>query len=121
MEIFQAAILGIIQGATEFLPISSSGHLIIVPAALGWEDFTNNLTFDVALHVGTALAVAAFFWSDWVRIGRAFLRNFPSIKKILADFDSKFFVMLAVGSLPAAAAGVAFEDLIVGDLRDPLV
>ena len=121
MEIFQAAILGIIQGATEFLPISSSGHLIIVPAALKWQSFTNNLTFDVALHVGTALAVAFFFWNDWVRIGRAFLINFPNTKKILADFDSKFFVMLAIGSLPAAAVGVVFEDLIVVKLRDPRV
>ena len=111
METYQAIVLGIIQGATEFLPVSSSGHLIIVPSAFGWEDFTNNLTFDVSLHVGTALAVVVFFWKDWVRILRSFLTNIPSPKKILADYDSKFLVMIMVGSIPAAVVGLFFEEV----------
>ncbi len=68
MEILAAAILGIIQGITEFLPISSSAHLILVPWFLGWKP--EGIAFDVSLHVGTAIAVIAFFWRDWIRLAR---------------------------------------------------
>jgi undecaprenyl-diphosphatase len=121
MEVFQAIILGIVQGITEFLPISSSGHLIIIPSAFGWEEFTNNLTFDVALHVGTALAVVIFFWGDWIRILKSFLKNAPSPKRILADYDSKFLIMIAVGSIPAAIVGLLFEDVIEEKIREPQI
>ncbi len=121
MEIVQASVLGLIQGLTEFLPISSSGHLIIVPAALGWENFTNNITFDVALHTGTALAVLFFFREDWIRILKAFSTNLTDPKKVLTDFDSKLLVMIAVGSVPAAFVGLLFQDFIVEQIRQPRV
>ena len=66
MDILIAIILGIIQGLTEFLPISSSAHLILVPWFFGWQP--NGLTFDVSVHLGTTLAVLAFFWRDWIRL-----------------------------------------------------
>ncbi len=121
MDTFQAAILGIVQGLTEFLPISSSGHLILVPEIFGWEEFTNNLTFDVALHVGTAVAVVLFFWKDWFRILKSFLKNAPSPKRILADYDSKFLIMIVVGSIPAAIVGLSFEDVIEEKIREPQI
>jgi len=71
MEIISAAILGIIQGLTEFLPVSSSAHLILMPWFFGWE--ADGLVFDVAVHVGTAVAVLTFFWADWIILVREFL------------------------------------------------
>lgn len=121
MEIIQAVILGIVQSLTEFLPVSSSGHLIVIPVILGWEEFTNNLTFDVSLHVGTAFAVLVYFWRDWVRVVTSFLRNLTDPKNILVDFDSKFLVMIMVGTIPAAVVGLAFQDLIIDKFRQPLV
>ncbi|MEX0616443.1 MAG: undecaprenyl-diphosphatase UppP [Candidatus Woykebacteria bacterium] len=117
MEIFQAAVLGIVQGLTEFLPISSSGHLILVPAVFGWSDFSNNLTFDVALHVGTTFAVVLFFWKDWLQMVGSFVKNLPYPNKVLADFNSKFFLMILVGSIPAAIVGLNFQDLIEEKIR----
>ncbi len=66
MEIVQSIILGVVQGIAEFLPISSSGHLILIPNIFGWED--QGLGFDVALHWGTLIAVIVYFWKDWVKI-----------------------------------------------------
>ena len=63
--VFQAIVLGIVQGLTEFLPISSSAHLIVIPALLGWDDaFINTPTFDVMLHAGTLIALLLYFWRD---------------------------------------------------------
>ena len=121
MEILQAAILGIIQGLTEFLPISSSGHLIVVPSILGWEDFTNNLLFDVALHLGTASAVIVFFRRDWIRIITAFFQRVFAPRDILRDVDSRLFVLILVGTIPAVIAGLLFKDFIVEVLREPQV
>ena len=121
MEVFQALILGIVQGLTEFLPVSSSGHLIFFPTIFGWEDFTNNLTFDVALHFGTAFAVVAFFWTDWVRIIRSFFKKLLGRGNILADYDSKLLIMLVVGTIPAAIVGLAFQETIEEKIRNPQV
>jgi undecaprenyl-diphosphatase len=66
MTLFQAAVYGLVQGLAEFLPISSSAHLVLVPWFFGWTD--PGLTFDVALHVGTLVAVVAYFWRDWWRL-----------------------------------------------------
>ena len=67
MDVFQAIILGLVQGLTEFLPISSSAHLVFVPWLFGWRNpVISSLEFDVALHMGTLVAVLAYFWRDWV-------------------------------------------------------
>ncbi len=119
MEIFQAIILGIVQGASEFLPISSSGHLILVPKLFGWTGVVDSLSFDVALHFATSLAVIVYFWSDWIRLIRAFLTNFPKgLDKVWNDNDSRLFVLLIIGCVPAAIFGFLFQDLIEQEFRN---
>jgi undecaprenyl-diphosphatase len=98
MNVLQAVILGIIQGLTEFIPISSSAHLIIVPWLFGWEDkLINSLTFDVALHLGTLIAVLAYFARDWVRLIKAGLASIAE-RRIGEDPDRKmaWFLIIAV-------------------------
>ena len=115
MEIWQAIILGVVQGLTEFLPISSSGHLVLAPRVLGWEE--GGLTFDVGLHVGTTLAVLAYFWRDWVGLARAVP---PLVRREPLAGDQLYQRMLpliVLGCIPAALAGVAFDDLIEEHLR----
>ena len=121
MDIYQAAILGVVQGLTEFLPISSSGHLILIPNVFGWEDFTNNLLFDVSVHLGTSLAVIIFFWNDWWRISNAFLARILTPKQIFSNVDSRLFLLIVIGTIPAAIIGLLFSDLIIDQLRDPKV
>ena len=118
MEIVAAAILGIVQGLTEFLPVSSTAHLILVPWFLGWTP--EGLTFDVALHVGTAVAVLTFFFRDWIRLAR---EMFLGIKegKWLGNEDRRLAWYLIVGTLPAMVAGLAFEEIIETRLRSPLI
>ena len=121
MTAIQAAILGIVQGLTEFFPISSSGHLILVPWAFGWHFFlTNpdlNKTFDVALHVGTFIAILAFMWRDVVRLLAAF---FGSIwRRRIKTPDEKLAWLLLVSTIPAGIVGVAFEGFIEDQLGKP--
>lgn len=119
-EIFQAAILGTVQGLTEFLPISSSGHLILIPELLGWRGVVNSLSFDVALHFGSTIAVVGFFWRDWGRIIAAFLQNLPKgSKAVLGNFDSKLLVLIIIGSIPAGIAGLIFENYFESAVRNP--
>jgi undecaprenyl-diphosphatase len=118
MEILYAAILGVVQGLTEFLPISSSAHLILVPWFFGWK--SEGIAFDVSLHVGTAIAVLTFFWRDWTRLGR---EVFAGLKKgtLLASPSQKLFWLLAVGTIPALVAGLALEGTAESKLRSPLI
>jgi undecaprenyl-diphosphatase len=118
MEILAAAILGIVQGLTEFLPISSSAHLILVPWFFGWEP--KGLAFDVSLHLGTAIAVLAFFWGDWLRLGRDVIAG---LKKgtLFATQSQKLFWLLVIGTIPAAISGLAWEETIEAHLRSPLI
>jgi undecaprenyl-diphosphatase len=112
MVIIQAIILGIIQGLTEFIPISSSAHLIIIPWLFKWTDpALTSLPFDVALHIGTLAAILIFFWRDWVRLIRAW---FASIKerKIGDDVDRKWAWYVVLGCIPGGIAGVLFESKI---------
>ncbi len=102
MSSTHALVLGVLQGLGEFLPISSSGHLIVVPWLLGWPD--SGLSFDVALHLGTLLAVAAAFWRDWLRLLLAFLRALPA-GRALEDAASRQLVYLALATVPGALAG----------------
>lgn len=122
MLILQAAFLGLIQGLSEFLPISSSGHLIIFPYFFGWEYFQHNLIFDIALHLGSTLAVIAFFWKDWWRMGTAFLNQIKSTeRRIIKDKDSKLFLVLVIGSIPAGVFGLAFQDFVDTTVRQPII
>jgi undecaprenyl-diphosphatase len=118
---WQAFTLGVVQGATELLPISSSGHLILVPWAAGWRyleehpDF--NKTFDVALHLGTLVAVILYFWGDVVRLVRAWFRSVGR-RRISTD-DERIAWYVAVATVPAAIAGAAGEDFIEKKLGNP--
>jgi undecaprenyl-diphosphatase len=106
MNLFQALILGIIQGATEFLPVSSSGHLVLVPWLLGWEE--PGLTFDAVVHWGTALAVIAYFWREWLDLIQAV---FGAVRRrSIADPKARLALLIVVGTIPAALIGYALED-----------
>ncbi|MDO9288538.1 MAG: undecaprenyl-diphosphate phosphatase [Thermodesulfovibrionales bacterium] len=102
----EAIILGIVQGFTEFLPVSSTAHLILFPWFFGWKGAVDSLTFDVALHAGTLLALIGCFWKDWLEI---FFHN----RRLL------FF--LVVATIPAGLAGIFFKHAIEGSLRSPLI
>ena len=110
--ILQAIILGIIQGATEFIPISSSAHLILVPWLFGWtEPSLTSLPFDVSLHIGTLVAVLIYFAQDWVRLARAFVASLRE-RKIGPDPDRRMAWFVIVGTIPGAIAGLLAESKI---------
>ncbi len=118
MELIKALILGILQGATEFLPISSSGHLVLVPWLLEWEE--SPLYFDVMLHMGTLLAVFIYFWRDWLALARAGLNMLKT--RSLQDPNARLLLWLVVGSIPAALAGALLNDFFESRFMDaPMV
>jgi len=112
----RALVLGILQGLGEFLPISSSGHLIVVPWLLGWGD--SGLAFDVALHLGTLVAVAFAFWRDWLRLIQGGLRGLLSGRP-LADPDARLLLYLAIATVPGALAGVLLDEWAETVFRSP--
>jgi undecaprenyl-diphosphatase len=117
----QALILGALQGATEFLPISSSGHLVLVPWLLGWDiDPEVLFPFAVVLHWGTLLAVIAAFWSDLVRLISAAFQGMRK-RDPIGTVDAKLAWLLLIATIPAALAGVLFSDLIRGAFAQPQV
>jgi undecaprenyl-diphosphatase len=121
VTILQAIILGIVQGLTEFLPISSSGHLLIVPWLFNWhfllENPQLNKTFDVALHLGTFFSLIAYFWRDIGQLLAAWTRTIAHRK--LDSPEGKLAWLIIVSTIPAAIVGVAFEDVIVTRLGQP--
>ena len=119
MNLIEAIILGIVQGAGEFLPISSSGHLIAVPWLLGYEE--HSLAFDVALHLGTRVAVAGALIGDWVRmIGGAFT-SLRTQGNPFASEDGRRLGFLAVASIPGGVFGLLLNDLAESAFRNPLL
>ncbi len=113
----QALVMGIVQGLTEFLPISSSGHLIIVPNLLGWSDpFIDSLGFSVVLHMGTLLALLAYFWRDWVELVPAGLATIRD-RSTRDDPRRRLALAIAVATIPAAVVGVLFNDVIEQNVR----
>ena len=120
MFLFEALVLGIVQGLTEFLPVSSTAHLILFPWALGWDSpMLNSLTFDVALHLGTLVAVLYYFRKDWIRLVGAF---FTSIKnRCISGADERTAWLLIAACLPAGVLGIMFEDYVETTLRSPLI
>ena len=112
MTVLHALVLGIVQGLGEFLPISSSAHLVLIPWLFGWED--PGLTFDVALHMGTLFAVVLYFWKDWVRLVTAALRR-------QASDDKRIFWYLVIATIPGALFGLALEKKAETTFRAPLL
>ncbi|MCX5749889.1 MAG: undecaprenyl-diphosphatase UppP [Candidatus Saganbacteria bacterium] len=105
MSIIQALIMGIVQGITEFLPISSSGHLVVIPWMFNFRD--PGLSFDAGLHLGTMLAIICFFWKDWL--------------DIIKNWKEPLFRSILIGCLPAAVIGLAYENLFETTLRSPIL
>ena len=118
MELFAAALLGVVQGLTEFLPISSSAHLILVPWLLGWKP--DRIAFDVSLHVGTAVAILAYFWRDWIELVTEAVRGILAGKP-LGNPKRRLAWYLFVGTLPAGIVGLLFENDVETRLRSPLI
>ena len=122
-DLLRAAALGIVQGLTEFLPISSSGHLILTRELFGWE-FANDLTFDVALHLGTTLALVAYFWREWLqmlRSGTRWLAAGGRDPDPVSVYGSRLLFLLFIGSLPAAVVGFIFDNWVEEKVRSPFV
>ena len=114
-ESWQAALLGLLQGATEFLPISSSAHLLLMPWLLGWQPL--GLTFDVLVHGGTLAAVVIYFIKEWKYLSR------QSLKGLIdqSTEQARLLSALVIGTLPAVLVGWVFEGVIVTYLRSPAV
>jgi undecaprenyl-diphosphatase len=110
--------MGIVQGLTEFLPISSSGHLIIVPYLAGWDDpFITSLAFSVMLHIGTLIALLGYFWRDWARLvpaGFATIRD----RSFDGDSDRRLAWLIVVATIPALIVGFALNDLVEQRFRE---
>ncbi|RJO60762.1 undecaprenyl-diphosphate phosphatase [candidate division WS5 bacterium] len=115
MDIFQAVFLGIVQGVTEVLPISSSGHLVLVPWLFDFED--PGLAFNVALHIGTLFAILAYFRKDWVGIIRGFFAGLKGGKFDKADEKLPLFIVFA--TIPGVLAGYFLNDLAENSFRSP--
>ncbi|MBI5637826.1 MAG: undecaprenyl-diphosphate phosphatase [Nitrospinae bacterium] len=106
MEIFKAIVLGLVQGLTEFFPVSSTAHLILFPWFFGWGGELDTLSFDVALHGGTLFALIAYFWKDW--------RN-------LLLKDHKMLMLVIIGTVPAGIAGILLQKWVEHALRSPII
>lgn len=109
MNIFEAVVLGLVQGLTEFIPISSSGHLVVVPALLGWDQ--PPLAFDVFLHGATLVAVVTYFRKELLQLAGGITR--PGAER-------KLVLLLALGTIPAAIVGVVFEEPLTRLFNDPV-
>jgi undecaprenyl-diphosphatase len=119
--IVQALVMGLVQGLTEFLPVSSSGHLIVVPYLLGFHDpFIDSLAFSVMLHMATLVALLAYFRADWLRLipaGLAAIRD----RSLGDDPDRRLAWLLVVATIPAVIAGVLLNDLVETTVRSPVL
>ncbi len=118
-QILQALVMGIAQGLTEFLPISSSGHLILIPYVFGWSDsFIESLAFSVVLHGGTLLALLVYFREDWLRLIPAFFASLRD-RSIGDDADRRLIWLLVLSTLPAAVIALFLNDIVEQNVRHP--
>jgi undecaprenyl-diphosphatase len=123
VPILHAVVLGLVQGLSEFLPISSSGHLLLVPWLFDWHDFDSESTekaFDVALHLGTLIAVIAYFRHDLARYVREGVKVFSRRGRPLST-DGRIAWLLLLSTVPAALVGALFESWIDEQLGTPLM
>jgi undecaprenyl-diphosphatase len=118
MPLFEVILLGIVQGLTEFLPVSSTAHLAILPRLFGWPD--PGLSYDIALHVGTLAAVLIYFFRDWVQvIGQGFGLNVGTDPEL--QRNRQLLWLLILGTIPAGVAGLLFQKQAETSLRGPYV
>lgn len=114
---FQALVMGIVQGLTEFLPVSSSGHLVIIPHLLGWTDpFITSLAFSVMLHLGTLVALLVYFRADWLKIvpaGFAAVRD----RSFAGDHNRRLAWLIVIATIPAVIAGPILNDRLEATVR----
>lgn len=116
MTPWQAAILALVQAVTEFLPVSSSGHLILLPRLFGWSD--QGLEFDIATNTGTVAAVMLYFRADVARMARGFRGSFTATGRA-CSLDARMLYLLAWGTIPASAAGLLIKDWVASYGREP--
>jgi undecaprenyl-diphosphatase len=117
---WQAAVLGLLQGATELFPVSSLGHAVIIPTLLHWSYRQSDptfLPFLVLLHLGTAVALLVLYWNDWMRIVRGFLR--AAVRGRLQGEDERLAMLLVVGTIPTGVIGVFFQKPLQGLFANP--
>lgn len=114
MSIFQAIVLGVVQGVTEFLPISSTAHLRIVPALLGWGD--PGAAFSAIIQLGTVAAVIIYFWRDLLKLAAAFFTGLAH-RKPFETVDARLAWYVLIGTIPVGIAGILFKKAIEGSLR----
>lgn len=112
VSLLEAIILGIVQGLGEFLPISSSAHLILVPWLFKWPD--PGLTFDIGLHLGTLVAVLVFFWKDWIQLLKGAIGGFRTT-------EGRLFWFLVLATIPGALIGFVLEDTAETVFRNPML
>lgn len=117
MTIFQALVLGILQGLAEFLPISSSAHLALAPWVFGWPD--HGLAFDVALHVGTLIAVLWYFNQEWRNLAVSALRLART--RTASSEEDRRLIYLVIATIPGAIAGLLVEDYAESTFRNPMI
>ena len=113
MTIIQSIILGVVQGLTEFLPVSSSGHLNLFPWVLGWGKMPES--FDLALHIGTLLAIVIFFFKDWIKL---FVGGYKQVVKKEKSTEGKIFWYLVISTIPAGILSIILDKIssaIIGD------
>lgn len=118
MDIVQAILLGLVQGLGEFLPISSSGHLIAIPWLLGWREHT--LSFDVMLHAGTLSAVVAYFWKDWTALLKEAILSVKE-RTLRGGVERRLLWSILIASIPGAIIGKLFEERAETVFRNPLL
>jgi undecaprenyl-diphosphatase len=115
MTVFQALVLGLVQGLSEFLPISSSAHLALTPWVFGWPP--PGLAFDVALHLGTLIALVWFFWSEWMRLARSL---FSIVRKRRVETEGERRVLwVTLATIPGGLAGYLLQDYAKTIFRNP--
>jgi len=121
MQLWQALLLGALQGISELFPVSSLGHTILIPALLGWDidyEGAHFLSFVVALHLATAIALLIFFWREWVKVLRAFLGSVQH-RQLVYDKDSKFAWLLVAGTVVVGIVGLLLEKQVRSLFEDP--